>query len=714
MPKRFAIAIVLFSSLLAAPLWAGKPDPKPELPRVGTSQEIRLVPEPAKFVREVNERGVAVETWRDTVKVPGAAFLKPRFANFNLAPGDLLVVRSKTGEVVETLEGLGPKKAGSFWGLSVFGDEIRFELRARSRYLKAPFAIEQVIVGDPRVLADIAGRPQEIESICAPEDYDDVICHSGDAAKWANILASVGVMTTGGGVALWCSGSNISPQNYLLTNYHCIPQAGSCASSEFVFKYYRTACNSGAAPTGDWVGYRCDETVASSPLGDCDPSVSALDYSLSSVIGDPAATFGYVVPDPAQLTSGERIYIVQHPDGRPHEIAHGEGADVVVDINGSTHTLRYYDTLDTEGGSSGSPIFRDSDDKMVGLHHCGGCESPGIGNRGMLMSDIYPAISQYVCSTALSLATAPSQAPVEIAGNGDAFLDPGETWSLVPVLRNGSCGTDAVAVAATVAVGSGSAAVTLLDTAATFGTIPAGASGAAQQPIRFTVGGACAGEVVLDIASVTSSGGGSHPGGEIFRQAIGSVPTTTLLFENFAAGIPAGWTVVNGGSGSGAASTWTTANPGGRSLLVPPFAIADSDELGTGQSMDEELITPAVSTTGFGHVSLELEHAFRYYAQSQAEKADIDVRSTATGNAWVNVRRFDNGDVSGHLSVDLTPYAAANLQVRFHYYNALFEWYWAIDDVTLRGDHGQVCAGGAFFSDGFETGNVSGWSFAQP
>ena len=332
----------------------------------------------------------------------------------------------------------------------------------------------------------------------------------------------------------------------------------------------------------------------------------------------------------------------------------------------------------------------------------------------MLMSDIYPAISSFVCSNTLTLAAAASQSLTEVSGNGDAFLDPGETWSIVPVVRNGSCSTEAVAVSATVAVAAGSAPVTLLDTAATFGNIAAGASGQAQSPIRFTVGGACAGEVVLEITAVTSSGGGSHPGGEIFRHDIGSVPSTSLLYENFAAGMPATWTVVDGGTGTGAAATWTTANPGARTLLVPPFAIADSDRLGTGQTMDEQLITPPVATTGFGHLSLELDHAFRYYASGQAEKADIDVRSTATGGNWVNVRRFEGADNSGHLSIDITAYAAANLQVRFHYYNAVYEWYWAVDDVAIRGDNGQVCAGGAFFSDGFESGNTTAWSFSQP
>jgi hypothetical protein len=190
---------------------------------------------------------------------------------------------------------------------------------------------------------------------------------------------------------------------------------------------------------------------------------------------------------------------------------------------------------------------------------------------------------------------------------------------------------------------------------------------------------------------------------------IGSLPTTTLLFQDFASGIPGTWTVVDGGTGTGAASTWTTANPGGRTLLVPPFAIVDSDEAGTSAAMNEELITPVVSTTGFSHVSLELDHNYRNYAQGQVEKADIDVRSTATGNNWVNVRRFTGADNAGHLSIDLTPYSAANLQVRFHYYDAQFEWWWAIDDVAIRGDQGQVCAGGALFADDFESGDTSAW-----
>ncbi len=211
----FALALTL--PALAIPAWAGKPEKQSDVPRVGVAQAVRVVPEASRFVRETELGGASFEVWRDTLKVPGAAFLKPRFSNLNLAPGDVLIVRSKSGEVVEELQELGPRREGSFWGLSAFGDELRFELRARSRYLETAVRDR---AGDRRRPAD-AGRGGgadaafgkcAIESICAPEDYDDAICWGGyreTPPKWANVLASAGVMTAAGGIALWCSGSPI-------------------------------------------------------------------------------------------------------------------------------------------------------------------------------------------------------------------------------------------------------------------------------------------------------------------------------------------------------------------------------------------------------------------------------------------------------------------------------------------------------------------------
>lgn len=382
---RFAlVSLVLLTTAFAVSAQPAAP------PTVGHAVSYAVTPElPALG-------GEAVGVWSETLSVPDATFIKPHFVGLNLAKGDELIVRSASGQVVETLTGQGPKGMGTFWGLSGRGSKMTLELRYRTDYNSPPFQIHEVIRGDIDIFGDPGnGGPGNggPESICAPGDFEDVICYEGDPTKWANVQASVGVMSVGGNpaTALFCSGSNVSPDNYVLTNDHCL-SAAACASTEFVFKYYRTGCNNGSPTNVDWEGFRCDEVVASSPFISCDQGLGDLDFALASVIGDPASTYGWVEPDPEPLTDGEAIYIIQHPDGRPHEITHGSGADV--DVDGTV--LRYYDTLDTEGGSSGSPIFREADGKLIGLHHCGGCSSPGVGNRGMLMSDIYPHIEAFV------------------------------------------------------------------------------------------------------------------------------------------------------------------------------------------------------------------------------------------------------------------------------------------------------------------------------
>ena len=694
----------LLGLVLIAPLWAEKPIAEPpEQAVVGYPQEYEVTP---------NLDGPESGRWTHMVHERDAGFLKVHFREFNLHPGDELRVFSGSGRLIETLTGQGPKNLGSFWSLSAFGETLILDLQTQQDYEQPPFVVDKVLVGDARMLepADPLNQP---ESICQPADYDDVICHQGDAGKWSNIWASVGVMTVGNtGPTLWCSGSNVSPNNYLLTNQHCIETQAACDTSEFVFKYYRTDCNTGAVPTADWVSYRCDQVVAQSPYdGFCDPILTNLDFTLSTVIGDPAATFGYVEPDPTPVTSGEDIYIVQHPNGRPHEIAHGGGANVVVDGT----TLRYYDTLDTEGGSSGSPIYREIDDKLIGLHHCGGCDTPGTGNRGMLMSDIYPLIEEFLCSPALSLGSAASDGLSEVLGNGNGMVEPAEIWEFTPKIRNSACTGDAENVTASLAVNSGSGAVTLLNSSLTFGTVAAGQTASANESIQFEVGpSACGSDLIFDLVGIatTSAPGPFADALAYVSETVGGTLYTTLFDEDFAGGIPVSWTVVDNGTGTGPAATWTTDDPGSRTLLDPPFAIVDSDELGSGLQMDEELISTTIDASGiFASVSLRFAYDFNYYDNATAEQCDVAVRSSATGGVWVNVANYSGADSSGTPTLDVTAQAAGDLQVRFHYYDATYEYWWAIDDVTVLGGE-YVCESfdGELFSDGFESGDTTAWS----
>ncbi len=703
-----AILVITLISVFNGPiLEAGKPLPQPEANVVGHGQDVSIVPDLTQTVRVGD-----AQVWSDVIRIKDATFLKPHIVDLNLREGDVLILRSDTGRIIEELTGRGPKNLGSFWALSAFGETLHLEMHLKHRYAKAPFSIDQVIVGD----VDLFDSGSDTESICAPADFEDVVCYDGDADKWATVMASVGVMSVGSNptTGLWCSGSNVSPRNYVMTNWHCIPDYQPCTNAEFVFKYYNTTCG-GSTTTPDWESFHCDQTVVESPFSDCEPDLANLDFTLNSVQGDPASAFGWVTPDPTVLTDGEAIYIVQHPDGRPHEITHGSGADV--DVDG--HTLRYYDTLDTEGGSSGSPIFREADHKMVGIHHCGGCDTAGTGNRGMLMADIYPLISDYLCTSAIEIVTAAHDGLTEVQGNGDTVVEPGETWQFSPRVTNTACSADATGVEADLQQGTGSADLTMTGAAASFGTLAAGETGVSTAPVIFTVSGqaACGDQVVIDMTNLRATGAGPFDGtDEYVVKNLGEVVFTSLLFEDFSAGIPADWTVVDGGTGSGPAATWTTDNPGGRSLpLTAPFAIVDSDEAGSGSTQDEELISPMIDVTGYATVTLQFSHDFNWYSSGGDEQADVDVRSTATGGNWVNVANYSGADSAGTVAIDITAHAASDLQVRFHYFDGSYDWWWGVDDISVLGDNGFVCEPyGPMFSDDFESGTTDAWTNTVP
>ena len=89
--------------------------------------------------------------------------------------------------------------------------------------------------------------------------------------------------------------------------------------------------------------------------------------------------------------------------------------------------------------------------------------------------------------------------------------------------------------------------------------------------------------------------------------------SSTAVSQNFASGDPpAGWTLVNGGTGT---QRWTTANPFPRAIpsgMTAPIEIIDSDFDGPGLTQDDHLVTPSFDCSGAGTVTLEFDHYFRH------------------------------------------------------------------------------------------------------
>jgi len=180
---------------------------------------------------------------------------------------------------------------------------------------------------------------------------------------------------------------------------------------------------------------------------------------------------------------------------------------------------------------------------------------------------------------------------------------------------------------------------------------------------------------------------------------------TVLMSEDFEDGwseaVIRGWSIVNDGdnSGGGAAQTWTDSNPGGWPAWggsEGTFMIVDSDAYGVGTDpdtgdpiyydMDEQLISPPFDCFGHSTVYLAFSHFFWYYAAQSDEIGDIDI--SVDGGPWQNIMRTEGQNNSGWEVIDISDYAAnqSNVRVRWHYYDANWEWGWLVDNFTIIAD----------------------------
>lgn len=181
----------------------------------------------------------------------------------------------------------------------------------------------------------------------------------------------------------------------VLTNYHVIngllatPPKGSPDTVRILFDFKKTADEK---LLNDGVGYRLDLEswlVDHSPFSpdekqnnfDRTPSIDELDFAVLKLAprdgvlaGDeqPSGLGGksrgwITFPSPvAEITPGESLFILQHPNKAPLKMALQSNS--IISVNANMTRMRHR-TL-TEGGSSGSPCF-DKNWNLIGLHHAG-------------------------------------------------------------------------------------------------------------------------------------------------------------------------------------------------------------------------------------------------------------------------------------------------------------------------------------------------------
>jgi len=153
------------------------------------------------------------------------------------------------------------------------------------------------------------------------------------------------------------------------------------------------------------------------------------------------------------------------------------------------------------------------------------------------------------------------------------------------------------------------------------------------------------------------------------------------LMEDFNSGIPAAWQVIDS---AGTGAVWTAVTEyNGQTIDGTPFVIADSDGAGN-VDMDTYLESPVITINNNGApVYLSFDHIFSYYSGN--EKGDVEVFD---GTSWVLVQRYEGNDVGAwdspaHEEYEVTDYINPYFKVRFHYYDAHYDWYWALDNVRI-------------------------------
>ena len=184
----------------------------------------------------------------------------------------------------------------------------------------------------------------------------------------------------------------------VITNYHVVQKVidGKLqpAAVTLRFDYKRLANDSTLRGTeyklaADWkidVSKYSDVDLADPASGT--QETDRLDYALVRVEGTPAddPVGGAANADPSATPRGfiavptaahdfrarPALFIVQHPDGGPLQLA--LDTEAVIDVNANGARVRY--RTNTEPGSSGSPCF-DGEWKLVALHHLG---DPKWGN----------------------------------------------------------------------------------------------------------------------------------------------------------------------------------------------------------------------------------------------------------------------------------------------------------------------------------------------
>jgi len=310
--------------------------------------------------------------WTDTVRSPGAEFVRVHFSSLDLAEGDFVTVASPDGGQSWTYFGKGPQGTGEFWAFAIDGDTAIVDLHGGGTRGHG-YAIDAVGHGTQKL-----GASPTPEVVCGTDGREDVACHLPETDAAQKPVARL--LFTSRGSQFLCTGWLVagSIANTMLTNNHCFKTQKEVNTVQAMFNFQRTAC--GGSTNATATSYNGGTFLRTNSL-DRKGSKGGLDYTIFTLQGSPASVWGVLVATTKAVAVGDLIWFVQHPAGGVKKIGYWEDSSQTarckVDATNQTYGRSAPNSqtaygCDSEGGSSGSPIVDAFTGHVISLHHFGG------------------------------------------------------------------------------------------------------------------------------------------------------------------------------------------------------------------------------------------------------------------------------------------------------------------------------------------------------
>lgn len=306
----------------------------------------------------------------------GTETLRLRFGDITV-PSDStvqLIIQDASGEIVETWDGPKIKELAGQWSLPIFGDYARVALVGD----RSPVGVRLTI---DAVARDIL--PGVSMSIIDGSQLQPIAAYSGNAQMMRLARPVAKLEFVKNRKSYVCTGFLIG-RDRLMTNHHCVATADVCSTTAATFDYQRSGKTIQRGPS-----IRCAEVIAKN---------EKLDFAVLRLVRSAGDTYGTLkLARDTGLVDGTPLFIIQHPGGDPKQISFKECAVTTPQADGLAPKADFGHRCDTEGGSSGSPVFSRAG-FVIGLHHFGTGEGAFANqNRAVRMSEILDCLNNNDC-----------------------------------------------------------------------------------------------------------------------------------------------------------------------------------------------------------------------------------------------------------------------------------------------------------------------------